>query len=72
MDIENTGAGIPEAEQQSIFGEFRTGASADPRNGNGLGLYIVKTIVAAHQGTVQVKSELGAGVTLTVCFPVCQ
>ncbi len=70
FDIENTGAGIPEAELNTIFEECRTGASAHPMHGNGLGLYIVKTIVAAHRGTVQAKSQLGAGMIVTLSFPV--
>ena len=42
---------------------------AGPERGTGLGLPIVKAIVEAHGGTVQVRSEVGHGTTFSLRIP---
>ena len=61
--IEDTGPGIPRAEQQRLFEPFY---QVDPRNarrhgGTGLGLAISRRLVAAMGGTLSVESEPGRG-----------
>ncbi len=56
----------------SIFDPFRQLAASptkarDPQSA-GLGLYIVKAIVTAHDGTIAVASDAG-GTTFTICLP---
>ena len=56
--IRNTGKGIPENELPYVFDRFYKvdkSRSAN-KNSTGLGLYIVKTIIKAHGGTVTVSS----------------
>ena len=63
FEIEDTGPGIPRAEQQRLFEPFY---QVDPRNarrhgGTGLGLAISRRLVAAMGGTLSVESEPGRG-----------
>lgn len=71
--VEDTGIGIPEGETEKIFDRFyRVDASRGVTVGSGLGLSIVRTIVEAHGGRVEVKSEAGKGTTFTVYIPLNQ
>ncbi len=70
--IADTGLGISEADQARIFERFY---KADPsrtrsNGGSGLGLSIAKKILEIHQGSIGVKSKLGAGTTFTVSLPL--
>ena len=70
--VTNQGKPIPPAERTRIFEPFKRGAQtvADPdRKGLGLGLYIVKSIVDAHQGHITITSDEGSGTTFTVRLP---
>jgi len=71
VKVEDTGIGIPEDDLERVFGRFfRVDASRGEATGAGLGLSIVKAIVDAHGGTIEVKSELGRGSTFIVHLPV--
>jgi len=65
------GIGISKADQRSLFTEFFRSTNPDALEvpGTGLGLSIVQRIVARHQGTVAVDSELGKGTSFTVLLP---
>jgi heavy metal sensor kinase len=71
ITIEDTGIGIPPDEQEKIFQRFYR--SPDARSGihggSGLGLSLVKSIVDAHGGKIEVKSTPGEGSTFTVFLP---
>jgi len=70
VSVEDTGMGIPESEMDKIFDRFyRVDASRGLTVGSGLGLSIVRTIVEAHGGKVEVKSEVGKGSTFSVTLP---
>ncbi|MBQ4613107.1 MAG: HAMP domain-containing histidine kinase [Clostridia bacterium] len=59
--IRNTGAGIPAQEMPQIFERFYKSdrSRALDKNGMGLGLYIVKTVINLHRGEVAVRSVEG-------------
>lgn len=59
IDVSNYGIEIPESEQNAIFGKFYQCDKSRSTDGNGIGLSIVKHIVALHGGTVSVTSENG-------------
>jgi signal transduction histidine kinase len=65
------GPGIPPEEQEHIFDAFFRGRRAvqDQIHGTGLGLNLVKKIVEAHGGTIQVKSEPSKGAEFVVRLP---
>lgn len=67
IEVEDTGPGISPEDQKMIFERFRQGSHK--RAGSGLGLHLSRRIVETHQGTLEVKSELGKGSVFIVCLP---
>jgi signal transduction histidine kinase len=67
--VTDTGAGIPPEHLPHLFDRFWQ-ARAGERRGAGLGLPIVKGIVEAHGGTIQVESTPGQGTTFLFTIPV--
>ena len=71
ISIKDTGEGIPQEDLPNIFERFyrvdrsRTRATG----GSGLGLTIAKRLVEAHNGDIDVSSELGKGTTFTITLP---
>jgi signal transduction histidine kinase len=70
VSVNDTGMGIPEPELPLLFSEFRRLNGAGAVEGTGLGLFIVKTVVEAHGGSVEAQSQGGHGTTFTIRFPV--
>ena len=68
LAVEDTGVGIPKEEIPKIFHRFYVGDRT--RGGSGLGLSIVKHIVMAHGGRIDVESQLGKGSIFTVRLPL--
>jgi signal transduction histidine kinase len=67
IEIADTGPGIPPEEQATIFERFRQGSHKS--SGSGLGLYLARRIVEAHQGIILLNSELGKGSVFIVLLP---
>ncbi|MBI2999215.1 MAG: HAMP domain-containing histidine kinase, partial [Deltaproteobacteria bacterium] len=67
--VSDTGMGISKDELPMLFTEFRRLKGSANVEGTGLGLFIVKTIVEAHGGTVEAQSDVGKGTTFTVRLP---
>lgn len=67
IDVSDTGFGIPEDAQESIFEEFYRVENTINQEvkGTGLGLTLVKHIIEAHRGKIWVKSKLGEGATFS-------
>jgi signal transduction histidine kinase len=63
------GPGIPQAHVDAIFDRFSRGSSGNNVSGLGLGLYIVKGIVEAHQGTIKLRSSESYGTEFTIGIP---
>ena len=70
VEVADTGPGIPVEEQASVFERFRQGSHKS--SGSGLGLYLSRRIVEAHQGTILMNSEVGKGSVFTVRLPIKQ
>ena len=68
--VEDTGTGMTEEEQQRVFGAFERLSNAAAKDGFGLGLSIVQSIVAMLGGTIQLESEKGKGSRFTVKIPM--
>ncbi len=67
ISVSDSGSGIEEEHLQKIFDPyFSTKVKV---TGGGLGLYVTYGIIKAHNGHVEVSSEIGAGTTFDVFFP---
>ncbi len=69
VSIADQGIGIAEDDQEHLFSSFFRGANAINIQGTGLGLHIVKRYIDLLGGSVQLKSELGQGTTITLTIP---
>src|SRR5690606_14493931 len=57
VEISDLGRGIPAEAQERIFGRFESNVSASEVSGLGVGLFITRQLVEAHNGHVWVESE---------------
>jgi signal transduction histidine kinase len=71
LTVEDTGAGIPRHELSRVFDRFHRieGTRARTHEGSGIGLALVRDLVALHGGEVGVASEVNRGTTFTVTIP---
>jgi len=72
--VKDRGIGISEQDQPRIFEPFFRSDPSRTRatGGVGLGLAVVRRIVEAHQGTIEVQSDLGQGTRFVVTLPLTQ
>jgi signal transduction histidine kinase len=66
----DTGAGIPENEQDKIWERLYRGDKSRSQRGLGLGLSVVKAVIEAHGGKATVNSTVGRGSDFTVLLPI--
>jgi PAS domain S-box-containing protein len=66
LTVSDTGMGIPEDEAQHLFKPFHT----TKEGGLGLGLYYCKRTVEAHEGTIELSSQVDEGTSFTIRIPV--
>ena len=71
IEVQNEGTPIPPEDIARLFQPFEQGAGSQqsPERSVGLGLFITRQIVAAHNGTVTVQSTLEGGTVFTVRLP---
>jgi two-component system sensor histidine kinase KdpD len=69
VTVDDQGPGVPEALRDTLFEPFRQGEVGDAR-GAGLGLAIVRGIVAAHGGSVGAADTPGGGARFVVSLPL--
>src|SRR5262245_37142194 len=67
--VKDEGIGIAADQKERIFERFERAVSSSNYGGLGLGLWITKQVVDAHDGRIDVDSELGRGATFTVTLP---
>jgi signal transduction histidine kinase len=66
VTIADTGPGIPKKMQARIFERYFT----TKESGTGIGLYVAKEIIEAHNGRIEVRSARGKGTLFEVTFPL--
>ena len=70
ISVEDTGCGIHPEDLFHIFKRFYRSRFSKDTRGIGLGLSLAKSIIEAHQGSIEVHSELGHGTTFTINFAI--
>lgn len=69
LDVADTGKGIPESNQASIFRRFYREEEVHDEPGVGIGLYLAREIITRQGGYIKVTSEIGKGSTFSVFLP---
>jgi signal transduction histidine kinase len=69
LQVTDVGIGIDPALHERVFERYFRARPEGPVSGVGLGLSLVRHIVAQHRGTVELHSAPGAGSTFTAWFP---
>ncbi len=72
IEVEDKGIGILKSDQQKIFDKFYRASKGLVHNtkGTGLGLTLVKHIMEAHKGRIELQSEFGKGSIFCLLFPI--
>ncbi|WP_293672068.1 ATP-binding protein [uncultured Parabacteroides sp.] len=70
ITVSDSGTGIPEEEQEKIFGEFTRLSSTEKEEGFGLGLSITRKLIELMGGTLTLKSVPGKGSDFTIVMPL--
>lgn len=70
VQVEDRGPGIDPEDLPRVFDPFYRGRSSDGHHGAGLGLSLVRDMIEAHGGRVEVKSNPGAGTRFTLHLPL--
>jgi PAS domain S-box-containing protein len=68
--VQDEGMGIPVEDQDQVFEPFYRGRNVRAISGTGLGLVVVKKCVELHQGTIEIRSEIGAGTVCEIMLPI--
>lgn len=71
IDVKDTGIGLSEEDVKNVFARFWRADDArhQESGGLGIGLTVVKGIIARHHGAIGVKGQLGVGSTFTIKIP---
>lgn len=69
FQVQDRGIGIPLEEQSRLFEPFYRCSNVKSVRGSGLGLAVVKTCVDAHNGQIQITSQVGQGTIVTIQIP---
>lgn len=70
LEVNDSGKGIPEEDMAFLFDKYYQGTSGSANGGTGLGLYISKSIVEAHDGSISARNRKGGGASFKVKLPV--
>jgi signal transduction histidine kinase len=69
LEISDDGPGVPVAERQAIFERGMRGSAAAVAAGSGVGLAVVRDILDAHGGTVNVDDSASGGARFVIRLP---
>jgi len=69
LEVEDHGIGIPPEERQKVFEQFYRVSNGAAKGGYGLGLFLVRHIMEAHGGSIEMESTRGEGSRFRLLFP---
>ncbi len=69
VTVADTGPGMASEEIPLLFEKYRRATGARRKDGMGLGLFIVKTLIERHGGRIEVDSAVGKGTQFHVILP---
>jgi signal transduction histidine kinase len=69
VSIRDHGIGIPESERERVFERYYRGSNTSGISGSGVGLSLVRSIVALHKGSISLESVEGKGSRFTLRLP---
>lgn len=69
LEVTDSGPGVPEGEREAIWQRFYRGNGGRSRSGSGIGLAVVKQLVDAHGGTVDLSCPPSGGTSFRVRLP---
>ena len=72
LQVSDTGIGIPKDKLDSVFERYNRvlDENSEQVTGAGIGLALVKELVEAHQGRIELESQLGEGTTIRIYLPI--
>lgn len=70
LQVSDSGAGIPQAELDRVFGKFYRASNVMQKPGTGLGLSICEGIIEAHGGEISAKNKPAGGTVLQIRLPL--
>jgi two-component system, OmpR family, sensor histidine kinase BaeS len=70
LEVRDTGPGISPEDQPHVFDRLWRGAQATQITGSGIGLAVAAELTRAHQGSIELTSELGIGSQFTLTLPL--
>lgn len=68
ITVKDNGPGLPEQEEQNIFNPFYQ-VAGQHKSGTGLGLFLVKSIVQALSGSIEIDNKPGNGLSISLILP---
>lgn len=71
IQVRDNGIGIKKENLRKLFAPYFT-TKATSNKGTGLGLYVIRDFIEAHNGAITCDSEYGQGVTFTITLPIKQ
>jgi signal transduction histidine kinase len=72
IDVQDSGIGIPEADQPKLFEPFHRAGNVETIQGTGLGLAVTKRAIELHGGSITFVSNTETGTTFTITLPIAQ
>jgi len=70
LSIEDHGRGIPDDEKTKLSEPYYRAKNSHGVHGTGIGLYVAKRFIARHGGSIDIKSTLGVGTSVTIRIPI--
>jgi signal transduction histidine kinase len=70
IEVEDQGIGIPADDLPHVFERFHRAGNVGHLGGTGIGLAYVREVVEEHGGTIEVRSQVARGTTVTIHLPL--